>query len=156
MHPSEARRHLHHPVIPKTALLAMAALAVASVGIAAFGRLTGVGTTGTGAGRVISAVELRFDDLPAGNVLVRRADGTPIETLDAATNGFVRGALRSVARDRKRLAIGPEIPFRIERRDNGRVMLSDPATGERIALDAFGVTNAGVFARYLPDMEKKP
>lgn len=156
MHPSEARRHLDHPVIPRAALIAMAALAVASIAVAAFGRYTGIGTTGTHAGRVISSVDLRFEDLPGGGVLVRAADGQALATLDPATNGFVRGALRSMVRDRKPLAIGSDIPFRIERRDNGRLMLSDPATGGRIALDAFGPSNAGAFARFLPDMERQP
>ena len=39
-------------------------------------------------------------------------------------------------------------------RADGRLTLADPATGARIDLEAFGPTNAGVFARLLTLTDK--
>jgi hypothetical protein len=43
------------------------------------------------------------------------------------------------------------MPFRIALETDGRLLLSDPATGRTVDLRAFGPTNLEVFARLLPD-----
>jgi hypothetical protein len=50
--------------------------------------------------------------------------------------------------------IGPQPPFELAARADGRLTLTDPATGARIDLESFGPTNAGVFARLLTLTEK--
>ena len=72
-----------------------------------------------------------------------------IDTLEPGTNGFVRGALRSLARERRAHDIGEEVPFSIRRTASGRVLLYDPATDRVIDLRAFGPTNRGAFERFL-------
>ena len=54
-----------------------------------------------------------------------------------------------LARERRSAASGPEPPFELIARADGRLTLADPATGERVDLESFGPTNAGVFARLL-------
>ena len=71
--------------------------------------------------------------------------------LPPGTNGFIRGVLRGLARDRKLQRIGTEPPFRLTRWVDGRLSLDDPATGRRIELGAFGPTNAAAFAGLLYD-----
>ena len=64
-------------------------------------------------------------------------------------NGFLRGTLRGLARERKRQGVGAEQPFRLIGRADGRLTLEDPATGRRVDLESFGPTNAAVFAQML-------
>jgi hypothetical protein len=40
--------------------------------------------------------------------------------------------------------------------ENGGLSLIDPVTGQEVALGAFGVTNARVFARFLGTPQVKP
>jgi putative photosynthetic complex assembly protein len=57
--------------------------------------------------------------------------------------------LRAMARERRKQGLGAEPAFELIARADGRLTLSDPATGERVDLESFGPTNAGVFARLL-------
>jgi putative photosynthetic complex assembly protein len=65
------------------------------------------------------------------------------------TNGFVRGALRGLVRERKRRLIGPETPFLLVRRGDGRLQLEDRATGAVVDLAAFGPSNIEPFRRLM-------
>ena len=97
-------------------------------------------------------------------VAADRADGAVVLT-DAATgrevlvvapgeDGFLRGTLRGLARDRRMRDIGPAAPFRLALWSDGRLTLDDTATGRRLDLLAFGQTQADAFARLLPIGEK--
>lgn len=96
------------------------------------------------------SVNLWFDDQDDGSVAVINAgNGFVIDTLEPGTNGFLRGALRSLARERRASGIGDEVPFSIHRMASGQVLLHDPATDRVIDLRAFGPTNRDAFARFL-------
>ena len=96
------------------------------------------------------SVHLWFDDREDGSVVVINADnGLVIDTLEPGTNGFVRGALRSLARERRASGMGEEVPFSIHRMASGQVVLHDAATDRVIDLRAFGPTNRDAFARFL-------
>jgi putative photosynthetic complex assembly protein len=62
-------------------------------------------------------------------------------------HGFARGALRTLARERLRRNLGPQTPFELSAYVDGKLVLRDPATGERIHLESFGAGNAAVFAQ---------
>ncbi len=89
---------------------------------------------------------LRFEDRPNGDVAVIDERGDEVTRLQGE-QGFARGALRVLTQARQRRGLGPDQPFVLTGLANGRLTLSDPATGERIALESFGPTNAAVFAR---------
>ena len=72
-----------------------------------------------------------------------------VETVAPGTNGFLRGTMRGLARERKRQGIGAELPFRMIGRADGRLTLEDPGTGRRVDLGSFGPTNAAAFARLM-------
>ena len=63
--------------------------------------------------------------------------------------GFVRGALRALTRERHARGIGPDKPFDLIARVDGRVTLMDPTTGQRVDLESFGPTNTAEFSRFL-------
>lgn len=136
------------PTIPRAALLSMAAVVVLALGSAAAVRLSGVDIREPDAAAVETRL-LRFDDLPDGRIaVVDAASGARVDTVEGES-GFVRGTLRGLARERKRQGLGPEQPFELIGRADGRLTLRDPATGRIVDLESFGPTNAGVFARML-------
>jgi len=133
---------------PRSALIGATVLLGFTLLTAALGRVSGFGTTQFLDVPAVEVRELRFEDRNDGGVAVYDAGNEHlVEVLAPGTNGFARGALRGLARERKRLAIGAEAPFRLVRWSDGRLSLEDPETGRRIDLGAFGPTNAGVFAR---------
>lgn len=92
---------------------------------------------------------LRFVDQADGAVLAIDAwSGTVVQRFEGE-QGFLRGTLRAMARQRKVNGVGAGEPFELILYTDGRLTLHDPATGTRIALESFGATNAGVFARLL-------
>lgn len=97
----------------------------------------------------VTVRELRFEDRPDGSIAI--FDGKTGAEVDAVTGqaGFVRGTLRGLARERRARGLGPEQPFQLIGRADGRLTLSDPATGRTVDLESFGPANAGVFAQML-------
>jgi len=94
---------------------------------------------------------LRFADMDNGDIGVFNAqDGSELACF-SGEQGFMRGALRAMARERKRHDIGPMLPFELHARTDGRLTLIDPATHMRLDLESFGPTNAGLFAQLLQD-----
>lgn len=102
------------------------------------------------AGDVVQSRDLVFADTPAGTIEARDAGtGALVAVLDVGTNGFVRGTLRALSRERRQEELAREIPFRVTIWRDGRTTLKDMATGREIGLDAFGGTNAAAFSRML-------
>jgi len=139
-----------HPSIrafPLGPLLGVAALLTVTIGIALIG-----GTRPIDTASALQQRQLVFEDRADGAVTVRdAANAAAFAVLDPGTNGFIRAALRGMARERMREAHGPEIPFRLVAWDDGRLTLDDPATGRRIDIKAFGHTQAEAFVRFLTD-----
>jgi putative photosynthetic complex assembly protein len=90
---------------------------------------------------------LHFEDRPNGDIAVVDALSRQEVARFQGEQGFVRGALRALARERRRNDLGPEQPFELTGHVNGRITLRDPATGMRLNLESFGPTNAAVFSR---------
>jgi putative photosynthetic complex assembly protein len=135
-------------MIPRAALLAMAALAAFAFLSAAAVRLSGVEVREPDAPAAATRL-LRFDDRSDGAIAVTdAATGATVETF-VGEQGFVRGVLRGLARERRARGLGPEQPFELIGRADGRLTLHDPATGRLVDLESFGPTNAAVFARLL-------
>jgi putative photosynthetic complex assembly protein len=90
---------------------------------------------------------LVFEDLPNGDIGVIDASEQQLVAVFAGEQGFVRGTLRALARERYRRGLGPQVPFQLQGHADGRLTLADPATGERIALESFGPTNLAVYSQ---------
>jgi len=93
---------------------------------------------------------LRFEDRPNGDVAVMDGQSTVEITRYAGEQGFVRGILRTLARERMRRGIGSGPTFELIGHTDGRLTLLDPSTGQRINLESFGPTNMSSFAKLQP------
>ncbi|MGQ3355993.1 MAG: photosynthetic complex assembly protein PuhC [Phreatobacter sp.] len=136
------------PVMAAGVVVALAILA------AGLGRYAGLGTVAVPASPAVEAKELLFQDTRDGSITVLdAADRKVVLVVPLGEGGFMRGVMRGLARDRKMRGLGPDLPFRIERRQNGMVILVDLATGREIALGSFGQTNLEAFSRLLPNKD---
>lgn len=115
--------------------------------------------TGNGPDQLAAATTaerfLRFEDAPDGGVAIIEHSTGQLVTVLRGEQGFVRGVLRALTRERFSRGIGSQPPFQLIARTDNRLTLFDPATGQRIDLESFGPTNAGLFARLL-DPNLKP
>lgn len=145
--------------IPRAPLLAAASLVLVSLLAVGVARLAGYQPEPATPSQVTASMEARFEDRADGAVLVKDArTGALLETVAPGTQGFLRGALRALVRERRQHGLGDEQPFRLLAHPGGRLTLEDPATGRRMDLSAFGPTNAALFARLLgppPDAEPR-
>ena len=99
---------------------------------------------------VVATRDIRFQDQLDGGIEVFDANThAMIERVAPETNGFMRGAVRSLVRERKRSGIGADKPFSIVALADARLVLRDSVTDHEIDLASFGSTNALVFAKLL-------
>lgn len=133
------------PGIPRGVLIGAGVLVVSSLLLVSVARITGYGPAKPPVSAVVAGYELRFEDRADGAVLIYTGDRL-VDTLRPGTNGFVRGVLRGLVRERRAEHIGPTPPFRLTRWADGRLSLDDPSTGRHVDLEVFGPTNAGAFA----------
>jgi putative photosynthetic complex assembly protein len=89
--------------------------------------------------------DLVFADTSDGQILASNYFDSKKVALFEGEQGFLRGTLRALARERKRRGIGPEAPFRVIEHTDGRLTLLDPSTSQRIDLESFGPANAAIF-----------
>lgn len=140
------------PRLPLIGAAALIAVAIGTVGVA---RMTGVSprmmvhTEAPVASRM-----LRFEDRSDGSVGVMDATTSQdIAVAGPGTNGFLRGTMRGLMRTRKLSEVNFNEPFRLELYADGQLVLTDVIVQKPIALNAFGPTNAAVFAAFLSTPE---
>jgi putative photosynthetic complex assembly protein len=144
-----------HSPFPRAPLFGVALLVLVSLLAAVVVRTTGVGAVHKQMTEEVVSREFRFEDRSDGSIAVFDArTNQVVDTVAPGTNGFLRGTLRGLARERKRYAVmgresGPEEPFQLSMRADGRITLDDPVTGRSIDLESFGPTNAAVFAKIM-------
>jgi putative photosynthetic complex assembly protein len=133
--------------VPRGALLGAAALVASSLLLVGVARLSGWTPARPAPSAAVASIDLQFEDRSDGAVVIyRQGETEPAQILAPGTNGFVRGVLRGLARERRAESIARRAPFRLTRWADGRLSLDDPATGRHVDLEVFGPTNAGAFA----------
>jgi putative photosynthetic complex assembly protein len=140
-----------HEKFPRPLLVALGAiLALTVIAAAGVGLTDSRETFVTHAAATVSQ-PLNFVDRSDGGIdVIDPRDGHAIAEVAPGTNGFLRGALRGLARERKRRDIGARPPFVLTARTDGRLTLDDPATGRQVDLASFGATNLATFRQFLP------
>lgn len=139
---------------PTIALYAAGVIIVLAIGAAAFSRYQAVQNpvdTTTIQEPVAEFVDLTFTDQDDGSVLVKNAKtAEPVITLKPGEDAFIRAVIRGFVRDRNARKLGRDIPFRLYRLVDTRLVVEDTATKRRVNLRAFGPTQQAAFARLLP------
>ena len=136
--------------VPRGPLLGAFAVVAVAACVAVAGRFTGAGATREAdfAGRPVAAHALRFADAPDGGILIYDApSGRLAGRVAPGGDGFLRGALRAMARERRIARTGPELPFVLTRWSDGRLTLDDSVTRMHVAVSAFGPTQVESFER---------
>jgi len=100
---------------------------------------------------VVETRDLRFTDRADGALVIDdTVRGSVAAVLPHGTNnGFIRGVLRGMARDRLLRGVGRTEPFRLTLFADGALTLFDPSTARNIELGSFGPTNKQSFADLL-------
>ena len=143
--------HNHHDqAVPRGILFAAGGLVLFVIVISGAGRYSDTIHRSASEHHAVEVRALHFVDESDGSVVVIE-DGRSdvVDALPPGSNGFMRGILRSLVRERNQAGIGAEAPFHLVLWENGSMSIEDRATGRRVMLDAFGHTNAQAFAGLL-------
>jgi len=92
---------------------------------------------------------LKFEDLQDGGVAVIDTSLNQVIHVVTGEAGFVRGILRTIARERRIRGIGKDEPVRLMSFKDGRLVLHDPLTNTQIELESFGSMNVESFRVFL-------
>ena len=147
------------PTIPPLAFSRLPAFAVGgaialAITLAAIGQSVVGGATPAPSAALIAERTLSFVDRADHAVLVRE-NGRDVAVFEGE-QGFIRGILRGMNRQRRGRDVPRDAPFHLAAYADGRLTFEDPSTGVRLDMAAFGVTNEEVFATLLPIVERKP
>lgn len=137
-----------HEVVSRRALMTIGVTLASVLGGVALVQMTGHGPKRR-EGQALSRRLLRFEDMPDGGILVldhARGDRLAVMT---GEQGFLRGVLRSLMRERRRSGMDLRAPLELVARADGGLTLADPSTGQRIELESFGPSNLAVFAPWV-------
>ncbi len=137
-------------VFPRWVLWVAGAIIAAAILLAGWARLTGFSASSETDSPVQVARSLFFLEQSSGEIVVKDASsGEVLDVLEAESEQFIRGVLRSLRRERTRYEADLAAAYRVSVRRDGQVLLEDLATGQRIDLRAYGPTNVAAFMRFL-------
>jgi putative photosynthetic complex assembly protein len=150
-----AERPIPKPVVAGVGLLVGATfLSTGSVALGLMDRPTPPSVVRAEQGvQQVAVRTLVFTDREDG-ALVISEPGAPqaVEVLQpGSSEGFIRGVIRSMSRERRMRGVGPEAPYQLILWADGRLSLLDEATGRAVELDSFGADNRATFRALLPD-----
>jgi putative photosynthetic complex assembly protein len=138
----------HH--IPRPLVMMAAGAALLTVLVVAFAQWTGSGDLRANAGLPEFSQEIQFLPLEGDRIAVQNvADGSLITTVEAGTDGLLRGALRGLGMSRNHSDLDLAAPYQLQRFAEDGVYLSDALTGRSIRLDSFGPLETGATADLL-------
>jgi putative photosynthetic complex assembly protein len=145
----ELLRERDREMIPPPLLRMMLALVIASLLLVSWAVWTGREPTGKPEASPITAErQLVIKTGGAKAVTLYDADGSFLTHLDHG--GFVTVIGSGLDRARTVARVGQDAPVTLARHQNGRLTLTDPATGWSVELTAFGSDNEAAFAALLP------
>ena len=147
MFSSAANSATYKPVIVSRVALIGAAALVALVTVAALARRDAA--VAPALAPVVRTRAVLFADRTDGAVVVTDAADRQLVAVETGQLGFLRQTMRGLALDRQAQGGQPGAPFTLTYYADHRLILRDPVTGRQVELEAFGPTNAAVFAALL-------
>lgn len=148
--------HRHDVPVPRGAIIAVGMMLAVSVALVGLSQMTGLGQSSSIEVEAQHRFALVFADAEDGAIDVRDpADGGLVHRFDGEGQiGFVRVALRALVFDRQTDGIGQDTPFHLLTTESGEAYLTDPATGQFVALNAFGGDNGNQFTALIEAAER--
>lgn len=141
---------LHERPFPRGILIAIASLVGFTILVVAIARLTGYDPSQAPLSPEATGRDLSFVEVGRGDLAVYDAStGELLETLPPGEDGFIRGVLRTLERERRKHGVPLDGPYRVSLRENGRYTLEDQTTEFLIDLRAFGPTNEAAVGRFI-------
>lgn len=141
---------LHDRPFPRGMLIAVALLLGFTILAVAVARLTGFDPSQAPVSPEVVVRDLSFVEVGQGDLAVYDAESRVLlETLPPGEDGFIRGLLRTLERERTKHSVAQDGPYRLSLRENGRFTLEDQTTDFFIDLRAFGPTNETAVGRFL-------
>lgn len=105
----------------------------------------------------IRALDIRFEEDAEGTIQVVAGEtGAVLRTLPPGEGGFMRGVLRPLRRERMRMEVASDAPYRLVRWSDGRLTLADAGADLVMDIAAFGATSVAAFASLLDDHGSDP
>jgi putative photosynthetic complex assembly protein len=92
---------------------------------------------------------LKFEDRADGAVTVIDAQTNQVIDVVQGEAGFIRGILRTIARERRIRGLNGNEPIELKSYNDGRLVLQDPLTNTSLELESFGSTNVESFKVFL-------
>lgn len=137
--------------VPRGALIMAGSLIAIVFALAISARVFNFGAFHEENTAVLQQRALRFSDEKNGGIrVVDASTGLVAAVLPPGTNGFLRGALRSLTRSRALASITDAVPFQLIQYADGRLVLLDPATKQHVTVSSFGPTQIASFDQLLP------
>ena len=133
---------------PNPAALAAAGMVVVALLAVSIARIGGYSPVQSlGASGVAQSRLLRFEGDTQGVAVIDAKSGALITHTSAV--GFIPGVLRGLNRMRQTELAKASDAYRLERLNNGQLLLVDTASGVSLDLAAYGRDNAASFLRFL-------
>jgi putative photosynthetic complex assembly protein len=105
----------------------------------------------------VRVLDIRFVEDEASTIrVVSDPGGSVLRTLPPGEGGFMRGVLRPLRRERMRLEVSYDDPYRLARWSDGRLTLADPGVDLLMDIAAFGATSVEAFATLLDEYGSTP
>lgn len=137
-------------MIPKALLRAMLALALFSLALVSYARLTERPLVGVPEMRPVVAERLlAFERGEDGRVRVLE-EGREIALMAPRSAGFIDAYATALERRRRVSRADPLAPVRVAAFEDGHVVVIDPETGWRVDPFSFGRDSERAFAAFLP------
>ncbi len=127
-------------MIPRGLLVAMAVLALGALGLASYASLSGRPLVGVP--EAAPVVESRSFVLESDSVAARAVTPGGRVLLDTDNGAFIAVVGDALRRERTVNRIAGNPPVTLDRLANGRLVLTDPATGWSAEMTSFGAGNA--------------
>lgn len=138
-------------MIPLVLIRAMFALAMFSLILVAYARLTDRPLVGVPpSGKVVAETVFTFEHFPSGEVHVIGEDGATLASSRDDRSGFIEVIWRVQDRARMLAHYTGDAPVKVVRFDTGRLAIIDTAIDKQIELSGYGADNVAAFASLLP------
>ncbi len=148
MTPEQRLAERDKEMIPIVLVRAMLILALTSLALVAFARVTDRPLVGVAPDvPIVAERTILLEPDGTGTVFVVSPEGETLARSDANRAGFIETVWRVVGRKRMLEGAPAGAPIRVVRRENGKIALIDDSTGWTLELIGYGQDNVAAFAR---------